>query len=433
MKNVLKLLLIVSCSSVFSVSFSQTINEKIDVYQKEIKELDQKKAKVKEQINDLKLQKIREDIQKVGLPELKKGEEVISHSAYSLVYSEQHEQAKWVSHIIISDIIDGKAGRSNDFRVDPLIKTGSATEKDYFLKTKKPAPKKGYTYDGFGYDRGHLAPSADFKWSKKALSESYYYSNMSPQLGDFNRKKWANLEGLLRGYINSHPETQLYVVTGPILNDSLSVIERGVNKVSIPNYYYKIALDLKNKKAIAFIMPNKEIKYPVSSYAVNINEVEEVTGINFFYQLDDEIEEKLESQKEIQVWVPEKQKNDVDPMYQPDLPPGTYNTVQAKRHMGSSKKITVTGTVVGARETRNGHLFFNLDKNYPNQIFTLAIWKQNIVNFSYDPLIEWKDKKITIKGKIADFDGIPTMIIEKENAIEVHQDGKMILIIGSEK
>jgi len=412
--------------------FSQSVEEKIKALQNQEIELDAQKAKIKSEINDLKLERVRVDIAKIGLPELKAGEEVIVHSAMSLVYDENHEQAKWVAHIITADIINGSVSRSNNFRKDPLIKTGSATEKDYFLKTRKPNSKTKYDYDGFGYDRGHLAPSADFKWSRKALSESFFYSNMSPQLADFNRKKWANLEGLLRGYITRHSETQIYIVTGPILNDSLDVIERGINKVSIPKYYYKIALDLKNLRAIAFIMPNEDIKYPISSYAVTINEVEEVTGINFFNKVEDSIEEQLESQNEISIWVPEKQKGDVEPIYQPDLPPGTYNTVQAKRHMKSNKKITVKGTVVGARKTRNGHLFFNVDKNYPNQIFTVAVWKQNIVNFSYDPLVEWKGKEIVVKGKIADFDGIPTMIIEKENAIEIHQDGKMIMVIGGE-
>lgn len=414
-------------------AFSQPVDERIKVLEVQILALDTQRHHIIEEINELKLERVRADIVKVGLPELKEGEEVVVHSAMSLVYSEEHEQAKWVSHIITADIINGKGKRSNNFRKDPLVKTESASEKDYFLKTKKPAPKKGYTYDGFGYDRGHLAPSADFKWSKKALSESYYYSNMSPQHPKFNRKKWAKLEGLLRGYITTHPETQLYVVTGPLLNDSLPKQERGVNNMSIPKYYYKVALDLKNKQAIAFIMPNKYIKYPISSFAVDINEVEEVTGINFFHQLNDSLEEALESQKEINVWLPEAQKGDVNPMHQPDLPPGVFNTVQAKRHMGSNKKVTIAGTVVGGRKTRNGHLFFNLDRQYPNQIFTVAIWKKSLVNFSYDPLEEWDGKQITVKGKIANFDGIPTLILEKENAIEVHQEGKMIMIIGGEE
>lgn len=413
------------------VLLGQDTDQKIKALEQELESLDQKKEEKQLLLNGLKLEKIREDIQKVGLPKIEDGEELINHLAYSLVYSEQHEQAKWVSHIIISDIIDGKVKRSNNFRKDPLVKTESASEKDYFLKYKDEKTGK-YKYDGFGYDRGHLAPSADFRWSSEALSESYFYSNMSPQLADFNRKKWADLEGLLRGYINDYPETQLYVVTGPILNDSLSKQERSVNKISIPNYYYKVALDLKNQKAIAFIMPNKDIKNPVSSFSVPINEVENATGIDFFYQLSDSLEEVLENQNYVVDWVPEKQKGDVKPISQPTLKPGVYNSVQAKRHMGSSKKITVAGTIVGGRKTTNGHLFFNLDKSYPNQIFTVAIWKNNISNFSYDPLIEWEGKELYLTGKVADFDGVPTMIIEKENAVEVHQDGKMIMIIGGD-
>jgi len=414
-------------SSTFA--FSQSVDDQIKLLKNEKIALSSSILNIDSQIVDLKLKVIQLAIQKIGLPELNAEEVLINHSAMSLVYSEKHEQAKWVSHIITSDIINGKAGRTNDFRIDPLVKTGSAIEKDYFLKTLKEGSKDEYDYDGFGYDRGHLAPSADFRWSKKALSESYFYSNMSPQLAKFNRDKWADLEGLLRGYVYAHPKTQLYVVTGPLLNDSLPVVERGVNKVSIPGFFFKVVLDLTNNKAIAFIMPNKELKYPVSSYAVDINEVEEVTGINFFHQLEDGLEERLETQKDVSVWVPEKQKGDVKPLYQPDLPKGIFNTVQAKRNMGTNKKMTIRGTVVGSRKTRNGHLFFNLDKSYPNQIFTVAIWKQNIVNFSYDPLEEWKGKEITLTGKIADFDGIPTMIIEKESVVEVPLDGKSKFIV----
>jgi endonuclease G, mitochondrial len=407
---------------------AQTINQQIIDLTNEVEVLESKKGEVQSKIDELKLAKIRQEIAEIGLPKLIEGEEVISHLAYSLVYDENHEQAKWVVHIISTDIIDGKASRSNNFRVDTLVKTGSATEKDYFLKTKKLGEKNKYEYDGFGYDRGHLAPSADFKWNKKALSESFYYSNMSPQLADFNRKKWAKLEGLMRGYVENNNE-QLFIVTGPILNDSLPVIERGENQVTIPEYFYKVALDYANKKAIGFIMPNKDIKNPISSFAVSINEVEMATGIDFFYQLEDELEEQLESQNQVSDWLPESQETDVTPIYQPSLPPGVFNTVQAKNYIGNGKKITVKGTVVNARETKNGHLFFNLDKNYPNQIFTVAIWKQNIVNFSYNPLVEWMNKKITISGKIADFDGVPTMILEKENSIEFDEDPKYKMIV----
>lgn len=409
------------------VVFSQSLTEKINKLEQEIELIGNKNSKLNEELNDLKLEKIREDLRLVGMPEINAKDEIIYHSAMCLVYSEQHEQAKWVAHIILPDIVNGKESRSNNFRIDTLIETGSAEEKDYFVKVKQPDGK--YKYDGFGYDRGHLAPSADFKWSKKALSESYFYSNMSPQLGDFNRLKWADLEAMFREYVTNHTETQLYIVTGPILYDTLPKIERGTNKVTIPEFYYKVALDLTNHKAIGFIMPNKKIDYPISSYALPINDIEEVTGINFFYQLADSLEEVLESQKVITDWLPEKQKNDVAPIYQPSLPPGTFNTVVAKNHIKSGKTVTVTGTVVNATETKNGHLFFHLDKSSPNQIFSVMILAKHIVNFSYNPLTEFMGNQLTVKGKLSDFDGVPTMFIEKENQIEVEQTPKMKLIL----
>lgn len=414
-----------------SLIHAQTIEEKINHLTNEIEQLEQQKHSLYKELETYKLAKLREDLNKVGLPKTNPDEEVIHHAAMSLVYSEKHEQAKWVAHIILPEIIKGKEGRSNDFREDSLIKTGTATEIDYFLKTKNE--DGSYEYDGFGYDRGHLAPSADFRWSKKALSQSYLYSNMSPQLAAFNREKWGELEDILRGYIYNHPTTQLYVVTGPILHDSLPKIERSINKVSIPEYFYKVVVDLTHQKAIGFIMPNQKINYPLNNYAVSIDEVETATGIDFFHQIEDELEDALEKQNIIKDWLPEKQKNDLEPLYQPDLPKGVYNTIQAKRLMGSNKKVTIAGTVVSAKETRNGHLFLNLDINYPNHIFTVAIWKQSIVNFSYNPFDVLLHKTIYVSGKITDFDGIPTMILDNEKAIEIQPQEKYKIVIGRDE
>lgn len=414
-----------------SLIHAQTIEEKINHLTNEIEQLEQQKHSLYKELETYKLAKLREDLNKFGLPKTNPDEEVIHHAAMSLVYSEKHEQAKWVAHIILPEIIKGKEGRSNDFREDSLIKTGTATEIDYFLKTKNE--DGSYEYDGFGYDRGHLAPSADFRWSKKALSQSYLYSNMSPQLAAFNREKWGELEDILRGYIYNHPTTQLYVVTGPILHDSLPKIERSINKVSIPEYFYKVVVDLTHQKAIGFIMPNQKINYPLNNYAVSINEVETATGIDFFHQIEDALEDALEKQNVIKDWLPEKQKNDLEPLYQPDLPKGVYNTIQAKRLMGSNKKVTIAGTVVSAKETRNGHLFLNLDINYPNHIFTVAIWKQSIVNFSYNPFDVLLHKTIYVSGKITDFDGIPTMILDNEKAIEIQPQEKYKIVIGRDE
>lgn len=400
------------------VSFSQNVDEQIREFERQLNVLKDKRSVLETQVNELKLEKIRDEISSVGLPELKVEEELVVHNAFSLVYSEQHEQAKWVSHILTSDIIDVYQERANDFREDPLVKTRSSIDEDYFSRTLKAGSIDQYNYNSYGYDRGHLAPSADFRWSKTAMSESYFYSNISPQLGAFNQGKWAELESMFRNYIYEHQETQLYIVTGPLLTDSLAVIKKSINDLSIPEYFFKVALDLQNRKAIAFLLPNKEIDDPLSVYAMSINQLEEEIGINFFHQLGNELEEELEEQLSIGDWISESSTGDVEPLSQLDLPEGVYNTIEVKKRMGSIERVTVKGKVVGTKKTRNGNLFFNLDKNYPNHIFSILVKKNSITNFSYDPLIEWKGKEIKITGEVLDFDGVPTIVIEEEGAIE---------------
>jgi endonuclease G len=265
------LLLVFSSLPIASQSLDQRLRDK-EVEQQTLKD---RLAGVMAEVEDLKLGQVRKDLLQVGLPE---GQQ-IRHSAMILSYSEEHEQAKWVAHIIRPEVTDGRGVRSHDFREDPLVATGSAVETDYFLKYLQA--DSTFTYDGFGWDRGHLAPSADFRWSERALSESFLYSNMSPQLDDFNRDGWANLEGLLRGYV-ARTGRQLVVVTGGVLKEGLPVIERGVNKVSIPGQFYEVVLDLEGGKAVGFLMPNEKLRYPIEHYAVSVDAVEALTGLDFF-------------------------------------------------------------------------------------------------------------------------------------------------------
>ena len=366
-------------------------------------------------LEDLQLKQIHKDLKTFFLPSLKNNEELIEHEAMFLVYSEEHEQAKWVLHKISTNILDGRVSRTNDFRKDPLIKTESSEEKDFFLKRKKN--NGGYAYDGFGYDRGHLAPSADFRWSQKALSESYFYSNMSPQRASFNREKWADLEGMIRGYVFENKK-DLYVYTGPILKPDLKKIKRSINGVSIPEQFFKIVVNYTDRKAIAYIMPQETSNYPVEYFATTIDEVEKLTGIDFLANVDDDIEAVLESQKDVKHWLPEKQKSDVLPIEENTLGKGKFNTVQASRFMNSGKKKEICGTVVSTHLSKNGHTFINMDKAFPNQIFSLTIWKSNAHNFSYVPHIELKGRKVCINGKITEQQGIATMNVENEKSID---------------
>jgi len=398
---------------------AQTLEDKSARVKSAIEQLERQKAAYLEQLEGIKFDMIQRDLDAVGLPKSLPGATIVRHSALALEYSEQHEQARWVAHIITGDILSGQVFRTNDFREDPSISTGSAVEADYFLK--KMNVDSTYTYDGFGYDRGHLAPSADFRWSKKALSESYYYSNMSPQKPEFNRGAWGQLEDRIRGYLYRHPETQLYVVTGPVLPDTLSVITRGLNQVSIPIYFWKIVLDLKHKKAIGFLMPNQNISYPLATYSVPINRIEAETGLDFFSALSDDLEETLENQRINEDWLPEVAGGDVEPVYPPGLPPNHFNTVQAKNLAGSNKVATVCGTVVGARTSRAGNVLLNLDKQFPNQVFTVFIKKEHLQNFPYNPEQVLQGKVIYVKGKVIDLDGTPAMFIENDKALIIKE------------
>ena len=398
---------------------AQTVTQQISKAESELSILKKKEDSVVLKLEGLKFQKIHEDLDKTGLPKLLPGEEVVYHSAYALVYDEPYEQAKWVAHIILPDVVRGNEGRSNDFRPDDKIKTGSATEADYFLKTMRP--DSSFAYDAFGYDRGHLAPSADFRYSKKALSESYLYSNMSPQVAKLNRGRWAELEDLVRQYVIKN-NIQVYVVSGGVLKPGLKKIERGINKVSIPEQYFKVVLDQANQQAIGFIMPNADCEFPVMHYAVSIDSVEAVSGIDFFPDLPADEEKLLESKFDAAKWTAEKERGDVMPLRADSLPGNTFNSSQAKYYMGRNESIKVCGTVVSTKLSAKGNIFINLDKKFPNQVFSISIFKDFVPNFNYKPEIFLAGKTICVTGKITNYNGVPGVSIENENAIEVLED-----------
>lgn len=219
------------------------------------------------------------------LPAVGKTDHIIHHLGYSFLYSEQHENPKWVAYALTSDETHRAFERTNKFLEDPFVSSGTADD---------------YDYRGSGFDRGHLAPAADMGWSEVTMKESFYYSNMSPQLPAFNRGIWKKLEEQVRGWAQDYDS--IFVVTGPVLTEDLPKI--GHNEVSVPNYFYKVILDysLPDIKAIGFILPNESSNEPLYHFAVSIDSVERFTGINFFPQLPDAQEKELESQRCIPCW-----------------------------------------------------------------------------------------------------------------------------------
>src|SRR6056297_1400009 len=126
---------------------------------------------------------------------------------------------------------------------------------------------------------------------------------MTPQRPGFNRYSWAELENALRSYVYNHPGTQLYVVSGPVLHEDLPAISRSVNGVSIPESYFKIAVDLDRQRGIGFIMPNRQISAPIETFAKPIREIEAELGYDFGSNLPAEIQDKIETQTEVKIWL----------------------------------------------------------------------------------------------------------------------------------
>ena len=219
-------------------------------------------------------------------PKYSTNETIIERPYYTIRYSEPHEQAIWVAYKLSADSLNQETyERKDNFREDPRVRTESASLADY---------------KGSGYDRGHLAPAADFSYDEFALSQSFYMSNMSPQNPSFNRGIWKKLETQVREWAmeNDH----IYVVTGPVLSNNLATI--GKNEVAVPKYYYKIVLDIQQPeiKAIAFLMKNEGSKADLSTFVVTIDSLEKLTGLDFFPTMPDEMENMLESSKSTTSW-----------------------------------------------------------------------------------------------------------------------------------
>jgi endonuclease G, mitochondrial len=394
---------------------SQNLDSSFARLERRIDSIVRLKAVLEADMEQLKLTRIRQNLKTAGLPQTLPGNTIIWHSAMALEYAEPYEQARWVAHIIPYDVTSGTTARSNDFRPDSAISTGSAVEADYFLKFLQP--DSSYKYDGFGYDRGHLAPSADFRWSAKALSESYFYSNMSPQLPAFNREAWGAVEDKIRGYLYGKKGTDLYVLTGPVLTPGLKKIERGPNNVSIPELYWKVVADPLQKKGAAFIMPNRAITQPLHSFMVPIDSVERLTGMDFFNNWPAALQQAVESQRIATDWFPDVANGDVDPVPAGELKRGQINTTMAKNWMGDNREIMVCGMVVGGRLSRAGNILLNLDKQFPGQVFTVFIKKEDIANFTGNPVEMLKGKRICVQGRVNSLDGLPVMYIRSEKDV----------------
>jgi DNA/RNA endonuclease G, NUC1 len=182
-----------------------------------------------------------------------------------------------------------EAERSNRFLPDPEIPTGSASDADYRRS---------------GYDRGHLAPAADMRFSSSAMKECFYYSNISPQDPSFNRGIWSSLEEQTRDW--AMEAGSVCITTGPLFYGEYSPVI-GPDRVAVPDFFFKAILDYRSAtpKAIAFIIPNRKADSPLPKFACSVDEAERLSGLDFFPALPDCIETTVEATENISLWFPE--------------------------------------------------------------------------------------------------------------------------------
>ena len=211
--------------------------------------------------------------------------EIVTHTAYTLSYNSDHLVANWVSHALRPEHLKDCVGRMNGFSPDPDLRSHSASSEDYARS---------------GYDRGHLAPAGDMKWSAQVMKESFYMTNVSPQTPSMNRGRWLSLETLVRAWAKASQE--VLVVTGPVLEQDLP--QMGPSRVSIPRYHFKVILRTvgNQRQAIGFLMPQAPGPEEVKAFALPVRKIEELTGLDFFPHIPKLEQDSVEKEIAWQLW-----------------------------------------------------------------------------------------------------------------------------------
>ena len=213
-------------------------------------------------------------------------ERIITHKGYTVSYNADWKIPNWVAYELTDVEVAGEEPRGKKFVPDPMVpKYESATTEDY---------------KNSGWDRGHMAPAADMKWHPQAMKESFYLSNICPQNRNLNSGAWKDLEEQVRDL--AAQKGHIYVVCGPIVSDDHQTI--GANNVVVPSAFFKVLLQEGNGEVytIGFIYENVAGKRPMSTYAMTVDEVEDITGIDFFPSLPDKIEKRVEAEVDFTKW-----------------------------------------------------------------------------------------------------------------------------------
>lgn len=207
------------------------------------------------------------------------------YTGFRVSFNRDNRTPNWVAWELLGSETEGAEVRtSRQFWQDGEIQ-GCATTKDYTRS---------------GFDRGHMCPAADQKWSAEAMTDCFVMSNMCPQDHSLNSGAWNTLENKERTW--AQRDSAIMIVAGPIYNDSdRDKIGRGVR---VPSAFFKVIVApyVEKPRGIGFVYPNMSAPGNMQNYVTSIDEVEKLTGYDFFYNLPDDIENEVESKASFVEW-----------------------------------------------------------------------------------------------------------------------------------
>ena len=215
-------------------------------------------------------------------------EKIVHHSGYSVSFNTDWRIPNWVAYELTAEEVAGVEPRGNNFVPDPQIYGTPSTD----------------DYKNSGYDRGHMAPAGDMKWSKQAMDESFYTSNICPQNKNLNKGDWKDLEEHVRRMATKYDH--VFVTCGPIVSANPKTIGQYayIDRIAVPDAFFKVILRQKDESwsAVGFMMPNQAGHKPLNKYAMSVDDIEIITDIDFFVALPDSIEEIVESTYNLKDW-----------------------------------------------------------------------------------------------------------------------------------
>lgn len=223
----------------------------------------------------------------IPAPLSNRSEQILYRKAYIVSYNSDTRQANWVAWRLTSDHVDGHAKRPQN-----------AWHED--LEVSEPRAYY-YDYKGSGYDHGHLCPAGDNKWDTTAMYESFLMTNCTPQNRSLNSGLWNQIEQSCRKWAKKYGE--VIIICGPIfMNCEHDTI--GPHRIPVPEAFFKVvvSLDPTNPKGIGFICRNTEGTQKRDFYTNSINEVERITGITFFPNIDPTISKIVKNNSDIHQW-----------------------------------------------------------------------------------------------------------------------------------